>query len=53
MTPADPTASAAELAERILDEVSGPAQDWCNIAAWARRLAVLAEAACARRREER
>ena len=36
---------AAELAERILDEVSRPNQNWSNIAVLARELAALAEAA--------
>ncbi len=40
----DATADAAELAERILDEVSRADQDWSKIAAWARELAEL----CAR-----
>jgi hypothetical protein len=37
------TSEAAELAERILDEVSSPSQDWRHIAALARELAALAE----------
>jgi hypothetical protein len=41
----DPTTGAAQLAERILEEVTMPNQDWCNIAALARELAVLAESA--------
>jgi hypothetical protein len=43
----DPTSGAAQLAERILDEVSGPSQNWCNIAVLARELAALADAAAA------
>jgi hypothetical protein len=46
----DVTPRAAELAERILDEVSRPSQNWCNIAVLARRLAALADAAAARAR---
>jgi hypothetical protein len=41
----EPTSGAAELAERILDEVSRPDQNWCNIAALARELAALADSA--------
>jgi hypothetical protein len=41
----DATAVAAELAERILDEVSGVNQDWRKISAWARELAATADAA--------
>jgi hypothetical protein len=41
----EPTSGAAELAERILDEVSRADQNWCNIAALARELAALADAA--------
>jgi hypothetical protein len=41
----DPTPEAAQLAERILDEVSRPDQNWCNIAVLARELAVLADEA--------
>ena len=41
----DIAVAAADLAERILDEVSGADQDWGTIASWARELAVLAEAA--------
>lgn len=39
------TATAAALAERLLEEVSGLEQDWGNIAACARELAALAEGA--------
>jgi hypothetical protein len=39
----DPTTQAAELAERILDEVSRADQDWHSIEHWARALAELAE----------
>ena len=38
-------AAAADLAERILDEVSSPDQDWGTIASWARELAALADGA--------
>jgi hypothetical protein len=38
----DATAQAAELAERILDEVSRADQDWRSIEHWARELAELA-----------
>ncbi len=38
----DATAEAAELAERILDQVSRAVQDWSKIAVWARELAELA-----------
>jgi hypothetical protein len=41
------TAEAVQLAERILDEVIKPGQNWCNIAALARALASLADAAAA------
>jgi hypothetical protein len=39
------TSGAAQLAERILDEVSSPGQNWCRVAALARELAALADAA--------
>lgn len=45
VTSDDPTPGAAQLAERILDEVSKPEQNWCNIAVLARELAALADAA--------
>ena len=45
MTGDDLTSGAAELAERILDEVSRPNQDWCTVAVLARELASLADAA--------
>jgi hypothetical protein len=38
----DATAQAAELAERILDEVSRADQDWRSIEHWARALAEVA-----------
>jgi hypothetical protein len=41
----DLTAGAAELAERILEEVSSMDQDWATISACARELAALADAA--------
>jgi hypothetical protein len=47
MTHEHVTARAAELAERILDEVSSSDQDWRTIASWARELAVLADGAAA------
>ncbi|MGI8594419.1 MAG: hypothetical protein ACR2ML_08685 [Solirubrobacteraceae bacterium] len=43
MTCEDPTSRAADLAERILDEVSSIHQDWQLVAACARELADLAE----------
>jgi hypothetical protein len=45
VTDSDLTSGAAQLAERILDEVSRPRQNWCNIAALARELAALADSA--------
>ena len=45
MTFHDPTPGAAQLAERILDEVSKPDQNWCNIAVLARELAAVADVA--------
>jgi hypothetical protein len=45
VTSHDPTPGAAQLAERILDEVSKPDQNWCNIAVLARELAAVADAA--------
>ena len=50
MTSDEVVATAAALAERILDEVSMPDQNWWNIAALARELAALAESAGARAR---
>jgi len=47
MSDDDLTATAAALAERLLEEVSGLEQDWGNIAACARELAALAEDAAA------
>ena len=41
--------AAADLAERILDQVSVPHQDWRTIASLARELAALADAAAASR----
>jgi len=41
------TAQAADLAERILDEVSKLEQDWSSVARWSRELADLAETAAA------
>jgi hypothetical protein len=41
----DIAVTAANLAERILDEVSSADQDWGTIASWARELAALADAA--------
>lgn len=43
MSSEDPTTEAADLAERILDEVSSARQDWGRIAALARELAQLVE----------
>jgi hypothetical protein len=43
------TTGAAQLAERILDEVSKPGQNWCRVAALARELAALADAGAAPR----
>lgn len=45
MTGDELVSAAAELAERILDDVSRPNQNWSEIAAVARELAALAEAA--------
>ena len=45
MTDDELTTGAAQLAERILDEVSRPGQNWCRVAALARELAALADAA--------
>lgn len=39
----DPTTRAADLAERILDEVSSQDQDWSIVAICARELAELAD----------
>lgn len=44
MTHDDASPAAAALAERILDEVIKPDQNWCNIAVLARELAALADA---------
>jgi hypothetical protein len=44
MTGDDAAARAAELAERILEEVSGIDQDWRTISLRARQLAALADA---------
>ena len=43
MTADEPIPAAAELAERILDVVSSPNQNWSQVAAMARELADLAE----------
>jgi hypothetical protein len=48
MSGEDLTAEAADLAERILDEVSKADQDWQRIARWARELAELADTAASR-----
>jgi hypothetical protein len=53
MSDENPTAEAAELAERILDEVSGANQGWRNIASWARELAALADAAASSAEQSR
>ena len=45
MTGDELISAAAELAERILDDVSRPNQNWGKIAALARELAQLADAA--------
>jgi hypothetical protein len=50
MTDEDLTARAAELAERILEEVTSIDQDWFTISALARGLAALAETAAATRK---
>ena len=46
-------ATAADLAERILEEVSAADQDWGTIASWARELAALADAAASGREQRR
>jgi hypothetical protein len=48
MTGDELTSEAAELAERILEEVSRPVQNWWNIAALARELAALADSVAPR-----
>jgi broad specificity phosphatase PhoE len=45
MTDEDLTAQAAELAERILEEVTSIDQDWSTISVLARQLATLADTA--------
>ena len=45
MTSDDITHGAAQLAERILDEVSRPDQNWGEVALLARELASLADVA--------
>ena len=45
MTDEDLVARAAELAERILEEVTSIHQDWCTISALARALTALADSA--------
>jgi hypothetical protein len=47
MTENDSTTAAADLAEKILDEVSSAEQDWPRIAQWARELVEVAELATA------
>jgi hypothetical protein len=51
MSDDDVVTAAADLAERILDQVSVPNQDWRTIASWARELAALADAVAAASRE--
>ena len=53
MTADDPTSAAADLAERILDEVSSRDQNWSCIAALARELAALADGVASRERPTR
>jgi len=48
VTAGDSTSAAADLAERILDEVSSRDQNWSFIAALARDLAALAESVALR-----
>ena len=48
MTADDSTSAAAELAEQILDAISSPIQNWRRVAALARDLVELAEAAARR-----
>ncbi|TMK38750.1 MAG: hypothetical protein E6G56_13210 [Actinobacteria bacterium] len=45
MTLPDPTRRAADLAERILDEIASADHDWSLVARFARELARVAEAA--------
>lgn len=53
MSDEDIAVRAADLAERIVDEVSSADQDWGTIASWARELAVLADAAARGGRDAR
>jgi hypothetical protein len=43
MSDDEAAARAAELAERILDEVSSADQDWRSVSRWAEQLAELAD----------
>jgi predicted MarR family transcription regulator len=49
MTDEELTAHAAELAERILEEVTSIEQDWATISALARQLSVLSGTAASAR----
>jgi len=51
MAAEDPTTRAADLAERILDEVSSADQNWRVVARCARELAELADRAANLRRD--
>jgi hypothetical protein len=42
------TAAAAELAERLLDEISSAKRDWGAIAGWAEELGAMARAEAGR-----
>jgi hypothetical protein len=50
VTADDPTSTAADLAERILDEVSSRDQNWSRIASLARELSVFADGVAMRDR---